>query len=157
MRMRKLGQGQSVVFCIPQEIQGKIQERMSAEKGHGKSKDIEIRNVLEWAISETHNDARKSMPLWATQGRRFERQRAIWEQTRPHKGRHMTAIQAKRFLEEESQSLEQRYRPMSSSDGASDRGGGPGVTDGYVMVPTIQPPNHLPACLPAYLRNVPMG
>lgn len=114
--MRKLGQGQSVVFCVPQEIQAKIRERMSGES------DIEIRHVLEWAISETHNDARKSMPLWAAQGQRFERQRIFWEQTRTVEGIHMTAPQAKLFLEEEAQTLEQRYRPKPPPDQA-DAGG----------------------------------
>lgn len=111
MRMRKLGQGQSVVFCIPQEIQDKIRERNDAS-------DLQISklHVLEWAISETNNDTRKSMPLWAVQGQRFERQRRLWRSARVDSGICMTKAHAEEFLEAEAQTLEQRYRPRLTSD-----------------------------------------
>lgn len=118
--MRKLGQGQSVVFCIPQEIQTKIKERMlqtNTNDGH-----IDIQHVLEWAISETHNDTRKSMPLWEAQGQRFEQQRLLWDEARTATGIDMTASQAERFLEEEAQTLEQRYRPRPPSEDTRSNG-----------------------------------
>ncbi|ROW01894.1 hypothetical protein VMCG_05551 [Cytospora schulzeri] len=119
MRMRKLGQGQSVVFCVPREIQTKIKERM-APKGETNTDDghIDIQHVLEWAISETHKDNRKSMPLWAAQGQRFERQRIFWDEARTNRGIEMTTVQAARFLEEEAQTLQQRYRPKPPSEDA---------------------------------------
>lgn len=117
MRMRKLGQGQSVVFCVPQEIQTKIKERMLPD-GVTETQEmvIGIEHVLEWAISETHKDTRKSMPLWAAQGKRFEHQRLLWDNARPDLGTSMTAAQASEFLEQEAQTLEQRYRPKPSSE-----------------------------------------
>ncbi|KAK7740939.1 hypothetical protein SLS53_005002 [Cytospora paraplurivora] len=112
MRMRRLGQGQSVVFCVPQEIQTIIRERILPEAGtETKDKPIKIIHVLDWAMSETHIDIRKSIPLWAAQGERFERQRLLWAEARTNTGIEMTAEQAVKFLEVEAQTLEQRYRP----------------------------------------------
>ncbi len=101
MRMRKLGKGQSVIFCIPEEIQTKILECTS--KPH--STEIEVSDVLLWAITETWADMRRSIPLWATQGRRYEDHKDYLN------GAETTVEQAKQFLEKEAQSLEDRYRP----------------------------------------------
>lgn len=101
MRMRKLGKGQSVVFCIPEEIQTKVLERTSKPR----STEIEVSDVLIWAITETWADMRRSIPLWATQGRRYEDHKDYLN------GAETTVEQAKEFLEKEAQSLEDRYRP----------------------------------------------
>ncbi|KAK2624987.1 hypothetical protein QTJ16_005356 [Diplocarpon rosae] len=107
MRMRQLGKGQSVVFCIPQEIRDKILERSSK----GDQMSLGVSDVLEWAISETFADIRRSMPLWMTQGQRFERQTAIWAEARAASNRSFSKNIAEKFLEDEAQSLEDRYRP----------------------------------------------
>lgn len=65
MRMRKLGKGQSVVFCVSDEIRAKIMERRAATR----SSDITVPKVILWSISETHSEIRRSMPLWAVQAR----------------------------------------------------------------------------------------
>lgn len=49
MRMRKLGNGQSVVFCIPKEIQFKI---LALSEKNSKS-TINVSDVICWAVSET--------------------------------------------------------------------------------------------------------
>ena len=107
MRMRKLGKGQSVIFCVPEEVQSSILELTGK---HDKS-NIDVSDVLQWAVTETWMDTRRSMPLWATQGQRFERQCTLWNETRQEGELHMSARQAKEFLEPESQTLEHRYRP----------------------------------------------
>ena len=101
MRMRQLGKGQSVIFCIPEEIQTKILG--STSKTH--STEIEVSDVLIWAITETWADMRRSIPLWATQGRRYESHKDYLN------GAETTIEQPKKFLEKEAQSLEDRYRP----------------------------------------------
>lgn len=112
MRLRKLGKGQSVVFCIPGEIQTRI--RSIVEKQDADA--IDVSDVLVWAIHETYADLRKSMPLWATQGARFERQFKIWaEHARIDTGITMTAPDAQRFLEKEALDLEDRYKPRDAS------------------------------------------
>ena len=109
--MRKLGKGQAVIFCIPREIELKIRQC-------GKLKDddpIQPIHVLRWAISETCNDMRRSLPLWASQGQRFERQRVLWDQTRRNGGFDFGPDHARKFMEDEAQSLDSRYSPHSVS------------------------------------------
>ncbi len=115
MRMRKLGKGQSVVFCVPEEIRTKILMR----KIKPDAADIDISDVLNWAISETWIEMQRSMPLWAVQGRRFEYQSALWADAPTDTKEHMSKLQAEKFLEKESQTIEDRYRPRSRNDVAS--------------------------------------
>ncbi|KAK5738334.1 hypothetical protein LTR17_006053 [Elasticomyces elasticus] len=56
------------------------------------------------------------MPLWAAQGVRFVRQNALWEKAQGSDGRtSLSPQQAKGFLEDEAQSLEDRYRPSADA------------------------------------------
>ncbi|OQD78015.1 hypothetical protein PENANT_c098G01996 [Penicillium antarcticum] len=107
MRMRKLGNGQSVVFCVPEEVKFNI----LTLSGKDKSSRITVSDVLLWAISETWIDSCYSIPLWAVQGIRFERQRELWQANRQNDCLDLTPRQAQEFLEPECQTLEQRYRP----------------------------------------------
>lgn len=77
MRMRKLGRGQSVVFCIPRDIEQKIQAQRDPKSATG---DISVSDVLCWAISETWRDLRRMVPLWLTQGVRYYEQEALWNE-----------------------------------------------------------------------------
>lgn len=105
--MRKLGNGQSVVFCIPKEIQFKI----LALSGKDSKSTINVSDVICWAVSETWIEVRRSIPLWAAQGKQFERQLGLWHNAHQGNSTKMTLSQAERFLEPESQTLENRYRP----------------------------------------------
>ncbi|OQN95283.1 hypothetical protein B0A48_18754 [Cryoendolithus antarcticus] len=107
MRMRKLGKGQSVVFCIPQEIQVKILQRVSKTQGM----DINVADVILWSISETWKAARRSMPLWTVQGERFIRHENLWAEVAKNGRTSLSRRQAEKFLEDEAQSLDNRYRP----------------------------------------------
>ncbi|KAF2447904.1 hypothetical protein P171DRAFT_518926 [Karstenula rhodostoma CBS 690.94] len=111
MRMRKLGKGQSVVFCIPEEIQGKILECTSKAA----PTDINVSDVLAWAIKETCGDLSRCMPLWASQGQRYEKHKNLL------RGIATTKEEAESFLEDEAQTLESRYRPSSQSSDAKIR------------------------------------
>ncbi|KKZ67076.1 hypothetical protein EMCG_07247 [[Emmonsia] crescens] len=116
MRMRKLGKGQSVVFCVPEEIKTKILARTLSP-----GNVLIVSDVLNWAISETWIDMQRNMPLWAAQGQRYEHQRTIWTEAHISGEIHMSNRQAERFLEDESQTLEARYRPIPSTNVASIR------------------------------------
>ena len=105
--MRNLGNGQSVVFCIPQEIKFNI----LTLNGKNSKLDINVLDVLCWAVTETWRETRRSIPLWAVQGRRFERQLELWHNAHQDNPTGMTESQAESFLEPESQTLENRYRP----------------------------------------------
>lgn len=112
--MRNLGKGQSVVFCVYGEIQTKIASRRpSKDSSH---REITVSDVLEWSMSETIQDLRKSMPLWAVQGLRFEKQKDLWDRSRTDTGIELGKKAAEAFLEDEAQSLEHRYRPGIDRD-----------------------------------------
>lgn len=105
--MRKLGKGQSVEFCVPWEIEQKI-VRLKAREKHGR-REITISDVLSWVITETCLDLRRAIPLWLSQGVRFNRQNVFWSQ---RQGNSISKW-AEQFLEEEAQTLDQRYRPRN--------------------------------------------
>jgi hypothetical protein len=97
--MRKLGKGQSVVFCSPMEVQRKILECSGRTEGH-----IEVADILKWSIAATCAHTRKIIPLWATQGVRHQNRRAVYSGGSP------TTIQlVETLLEPEAQTLQQRY------------------------------------------------
>ncbi|RAL16905.1 uncharacterized protein BO97DRAFT_439831 [Aspergillus homomorphus CBS 101889] len=112
MRMRKLGKGQSVVFCIPEEIKFKIMTLC----GRSHESDLTVADVLRWAISETWDDMQRSIPLWAVQGKRYQAQARHWRVLRQDGQISISKCQAEGFLEPESQSPEQRYRPGRKND-----------------------------------------
>jgi hypothetical protein len=117
MRMRKLGQGQSVIFCISQEIQAKISVNMQSYSGNS---DITVADVLMWSISESHAETRRSMPLWAVQGERHVKHAQIWKKMQDQHGATcLSKAGAKKLLEEDAQSLEYRYRPSHSAGKSS--------------------------------------
>ncbi|OIW23551.1 hypothetical protein CONLIGDRAFT_693443 [Coniochaeta ligniaria NRRL 30616] len=111
MRMRKLGKGQSVAFCVPEEIRMKI----LGVAGKSESAEIDVSDVLIWSINETYADLRRSMPLWAAQGMRFERQRLIWDKITSEAGITLPQEEAEKFLEQEALSLEDRYKPRNNT------------------------------------------
>jgi hypothetical protein len=110
--MRKLGQGQSIVFCVPDEIE----RQFLAQKKASECTNVGVSDVLCWTITETWLDTRRSMPLWAIQGRRFEYQQGLWANARIEGELLMSKTDAERFLEDEAQSVEHRYRPIVVSD-----------------------------------------
>ncbi|KAL7958018.1 hypothetical protein V8C34DRAFT_324717 [Trichoderma compactum] len=112
MRMRKLGQGQSVVFCISDEIQARIL-KLRVEDSNC---PIQVLDVLAWAIHETFVDLHRCIPMWAVQGYRFEKQRVLWELVTTSDGIQLPLEVAEGFLETEMQSLDDRYRPRSTEE-----------------------------------------
>jgi hypothetical protein len=98
MRMRKLGQGQSVVFLVPQDVGTMVRELASHQQ------ELTTADVVAWAASETFIANRRSMPLWKVQGQRYIRQRLVWTAG-------LQESNAANLLEKECQGLELRYRP----------------------------------------------
>jgi hypothetical protein len=96
--MRKLGKGQSVVFCSSMEVHRKILQCSNRSEG-----PIEVADVLRWSISGTCANTKKSIPLWATQGARHQNSRAVCS------GSPVTKELVECLLEPEAQTLEERY------------------------------------------------
>jgi hypothetical protein len=117
MRMRKLGKGQSLVFCITEEIRHKIIELTNKAD----ASRLEVADVLSWAISETFGDLRRSLPIWATQGRRYIEQRKIWNEAESENGWRSLMSKAPLLLEPEAQTLEHRYKPTTNKPTSNSR------------------------------------
>ncbi|KAK1760199.1 hypothetical protein QBC47DRAFT_427171 [Echria macrotheca] len=108
MRMRKLGQGQSVTFCVSPEMQNRIRETQDLLP----TQPIDVGDIVAWAVSETWDEAVRSVPLWAAQGIRHLYQETIWDRARRSGGFSPTS--AKDYLEDEALSISHRYRPAKS-------------------------------------------
>lgn len=67
MRMRKLGQGHSIVFIAPLEVQRKLQRQAEKEK----RTEIQSRDVILWCMEQSCMIHRKLIPVWAKQGLNF--------------------------------------------------------------------------------------
>ncbi|KAF8956269.1 hypothetical protein BDZ97DRAFT_1925661 [Flammula alnicola] len=64
MRMRKLGQGQSVVFCAPPEVDRSIREAENISS----LCPVKVIDVLSWVMSKTCTDIEHHTPHWVQQG-----------------------------------------------------------------------------------------
>lgn len=109
MRMRKLGHGQSVTFCVSQEMQKRIRTTCGVDP----SQSIAVVDVLEWAISETWEEEVRSIPLWENQGIRHLYQETIWD--RVARKKNFSQRDAQDYTEPEARTLEHRYRPISAA------------------------------------------
>ncbi|EME39837.1 hypothetical protein DOTSEDRAFT_37894 [Dothistroma septosporum NZE10] len=107
IRMRKLGKGQTVVFCVSEEIQSKI----LTCTGKAKGVDIGLSDVLHWAIMETWAKSSRSMPLWTVQGQRFINQEKTWQGMSHNGTTTLTKAGAEKLQELEAASIDDRYRP----------------------------------------------
>ncbi|KAL7275320.1 hypothetical protein RUND412_001745 [Rhizina undulata] len=111
MRMRKLGHGQSVMFCAPPEIHWNILK--TADKSS--SAVVEVLDVLGWAMTETCINAESIVALWANQGINYETRQNAWlKYCHGHEDAGSGGISAGRLLlntllEPEAQTLEQLY------------------------------------------------
>ena len=105
MRMRKLGKGQSVMFFALMEVEHKIMNY-----SRKKSIDIiEVADVLQRSIAETCSNMKKCIPLWATQGLRFQRHHVAWAKSSESQDEATVLECARSLLEPEAKSLQDRY------------------------------------------------
>lgn len=74
MRMRQLGQGQSVMFFAPLEIDRKIR----GVAGKSEEDVLKTIDVLRWVMTETCDDIMHHVPHWAQQGLDYFRRRDAW-------------------------------------------------------------------------------
>ena len=74
--MRKLGNGHSVMFFAPLEVDQSIRSLTHKED---RSIRITIADVLKWAIHETWIDIRQQAPHWAQQGMNHKKRSGAWD------------------------------------------------------------------------------
>lgn len=138
MRMRKLGKGQSVVFCVPDEINQKISSAF-----HLGNNILQVDHILEWSIMDTFKDLHRGIWLWANQGRRYQNQELLWEEAMMDDATLLSKTHAEKFLEEEAQTLETRYKPIcqsaSGGEHESHRGNVDAITERLLQFGGLNP------------------
>ena len=115
MRMRLLGYGQCVTFIMNREIENKIRTYTVTPPRDA----VSVESVLLWSMSESFSHTRRTIPLWAVQGSRFLQQKKLWAEAQFNGGTKMTSVHAVKFLEDEAQTIEQRYQPRENMNDVS--------------------------------------
>ena len=69
--MRKLGYGQSVVFCAPPEVDRRIREAENIGALHS----VNVIDVLSWVMCNTCSDIEHHIPHWVQQGVDYHKRR----------------------------------------------------------------------------------
>ncbi|PVF94398.1 hypothetical protein CPB86DRAFT_818033 [Serendipita vermifera] len=109
MRMRKLGQGQSVTFLASDEVIHLIADAAGCTIHNVTSKE-----VLLWTIKETWKQLQSNLPAYMVQGHSFVRREAKWKDFR---GGIITPLQlSKALCEQESRSLAELYGPGANNE-----------------------------------------
>ena len=129
MRMRKLSQGQSVVFFVPAEIRQKITALRGTTNG-----GIGVADVLLWSIDETWQELRRLAPLWATQGLRHQHHQHLWESAGADGASYQLSSEtAKQFIESTPLILREQYGRVRETEFQTVRA--PPGADGTALEP----------------------
>ncbi|KAG2119627.1 uncharacterized protein F5147DRAFT_795623 [Suillus discolor] len=107
MRMRKLGNGHSVMFFAPTEVDRSI--RSATQKAD--TDRVDIADILHWAMLETCLDIQVRASHWVQQGSDFSIRHSAWAKL----SRTSTSISTLKtaWLQSEARSLEDMYAPRS--------------------------------------------
>jgi hypothetical protein len=109
MRLRQLGQGQSVMFYAPPECDARIRVMASIPAGG----PVRSRDVLAWAMQETCADLRHYMPHWTQQGLDYCRRS---EALSKYQASGNISILRQAWLVPEARNLEDSYGKHSTND-----------------------------------------
>ncbi|KAG1725810.1 uncharacterized protein EDB91DRAFT_1061951 [Suillus paluster] len=111
MRMRKLGNGHSVMFFAPTEVDRSI--RSAAQKAD--TDGVDVADILHWAMLETCLDIQMRASHWVQQGSDFKARHSAWAQfSRTSRTRTSISTLKSAWLQPEERSLEDMYAPSSS-------------------------------------------
>ena len=86
-----------------------VERKIRHCRGKNVRDEIEVADVLYWSISETYKDTKRCVPLWATQGIRYQRRESTWAIYSGDGDICIALRTAESLLEDEAQSLEDRY------------------------------------------------
>ncbi|KAG2341478.1 hypothetical protein BDR05DRAFT_1001591 [Suillus weaverae] len=111
MRMRKLGNGQSVMFFAPAEVDRSIRSATQKTDTDG----VDVSDILHWAMLETCSDIEMRALSWVQQGSDFNTRHSAWTQFSHAPTTSISTLQTA-WLQPEERSLEELYAPCSSSE-----------------------------------------
>ena len=115
-RMRELGNGHTVMFFAPLEVNEIIPT--PTHKGDRNIR-ITIADVLEWAIHGTWTDVRQRALYWARQGMSHKKRYDAWNCFCNHEITREWLVDA--WLQPEAKSLPELYAPRKTGFSASSR------------------------------------
>jgi hypothetical protein len=110
MRMRKLGNGHSVMFFAPTEVDRSI--RSATQKVD--TDDIDVADILHWAMLETCLDIQMRAFHWVQQGSDFNTRRSAWTTFSRAPATSKSTLESA-WLQPDERSLEDMYAPHSPS------------------------------------------
>jgi hypothetical protein len=111
MRMRKLGQEQSVIFCAPPEIDDQIRKAAQLTSDDR----VDALDVLRWAMLETCHDLEHHISHWAQQGVEHNRRA---EALQEYASTPNVEALKRGWMTPEARSLEDMYGISSSTSGS---------------------------------------
>ncbi|KAG1739525.1 hypothetical protein EDB19DRAFT_2025088 [Suillus lakei] len=111
MRMRKLGNGQSVMFFAPAEVDRSIRSATQKADTDG----VDVPDILHWAMLETCNDIEMRALSWIQQRSDFNTRHSAWAQFSRAPTTSISALRTA-WLQPEERSLEALYAPRISSE-----------------------------------------
>ncbi|KAG2137491.1 hypothetical protein DEU56DRAFT_946063 [Suillus clintonianus] len=110
MRMRKLGNGQSVMFFAPAEVDRSIRSATQKVDTDG----VDVADILHWTMLETCIDIQMRAVHWVQQGSDFNTRHSAWTQFSRAPTTLVPTLKTA-WLQPEERSLEDMYAPCSSS------------------------------------------
>lgn len=103
MRMRRLGDGHTLIFMASDEVVNLVYKASNSE-----SEEISTKDVLVWSMRETWQQMHTNLSIWTTQGRSFARCEAAWSDISGIRMLPREEI-SRIFCEPEARTLEQLY------------------------------------------------
>lgn len=104
--MRQLGNGQSVAFFVPPEVDFGIKNARQAA-GKGTTANITVIDIIRWLLLQTCEEIERYIPQWAQQGYEFKtRQNSLERYTHSS---NTSQLLRSAWLQPEAQTLESMY------------------------------------------------
>lgn len=75
MRMRNLGNGQTLAFYVSFEVENDIRNHLALTK----EKPLSTEHIIVWSVAQTWAGLQRQMPYWAKQGERHIEQSEAWQ------------------------------------------------------------------------------
>ncbi|OAA53732.1 hypothetical protein ISF_08671 [Cordyceps fumosorosea ARSEF 2679] len=129
MRMRSLGKGQTLVFYLSFEAENNIRVLLQLSD----KQPIAVEHIVQWSIVQTQTSIARQMPLWAKQGRRYEKKNKAWNYVLNMKNPSADSYEGieQSFIQKDVNNVEKSYAPRPRPADASShiQGPTPGKTE----------------------------
>ncbi|KAJ6533694.1 hypothetical protein B0H19DRAFT_1272335 [Mycena capillaripes] len=105
MRMRQLGQGQSVMFFAPPEVDRSIRFHCKLDN----DSHISSENIIQWVMLETISSIDQFVPHWTKQGLGYKKRHAAWSRYIQEESAASVEGLRSAWVEKEARTLQEMY------------------------------------------------